>query len=395
MKFSGRLGQNTGPNSIAALTASIAARGGKLINLSDSNPTRHGLSPDGVLSLLSDRASLEYRPEPRGLLSARNALSERFGGDAASYFLSASTSEAYGWLFKLLCDPGDSVLVPKPGYPLFDSLAGLESIRAVPYRLEYSHPGGWAIDPDHLRAAAEASDARALILINPNNPTGSYVSGKEREAVVSLCAERGMALISDEVFFPYDVEAEEGRSSLGGERACLTFVLDGLSKLLCLPQLKLGWLRVSGPALAVEEASARLEIIADTYLSAGAPVMNALPALLDRADGFTGMVRERLARNLSSARSIFGGEGSPYRVLRCDGGWTALLEYPRYATEEETVLGLLRDERIAVQPGYFFDMERDGYLALSLILEPDSFEQAARRVRRYIDALPLGHASRA
>lgn len=354
--------------------------------MSDSNPTRQGLTPSAGLEAVSGRACLEYAPEPRGLLSARRALAGHFGADEEAYFLSASSSESYAWLFKLLCDPGDAVLVPKPGYPLFDTLAGLESVRTIPYRLEYSHPGGWAIDLDQLRDSALKSRARALIVINPNNPGGSYIADRERGVLLRLCAELDMALISDEVFFPYTVEAASSPSSFRGETACLCFVLDGLSKLLCLPQLKLGWLRVSGPRAAVNEASARLEIIADTYLSAGAPVMQALPALLSGAATFLPAVRARLAQNLSVARSVFGGPGSPYRVLRCDGGWTALLEYPRYRSEDELVLGLLRDERIAVQPGYFFDMERDGYLALSLILDPGVFKSGAARVKRYIDA---------
>ncbi len=387
MRFSNRLGHDTGQNALAALSQRLAADGRTILNLSDSNPTRCGLSPGGVLEALSDPACLRYSPDPRGLESARLALSARFGGDAGSYFLSASTSEAYSWVFKLICDPGDAVLVPKPGYPLFDSLAGLESVRAVPYRLEYSHPGGWAIDMDDLASAAETSGAKAVVVINPNNPTGSYASLAERAAIVGLCASRGIAVIADEVFYPYALEAGDSRSRFGGEDGCLTFALDGLSKLLCLPQMKLGWMRVSGPLVDAAEAVSRLEHIADTYLSAGAPAMNALPALLGRADALVASVRGRLAANLAAARSVFGGDGSPYRVLRCDGGWTALLEYPRYDSEERIALGLLGEELIAVQPGYFFDMERDGYLALSLILEPAAFAEGAARVRRHIDAL--------
>jgi len=385
MRFSDRLGPQTGQNSITTLSAELKALGVGVLNLSDSNPTRHGLTPGGVVEALSDSACLEYRPDPRGLESARLALAARFGGGSDSYFLSASTSEAYGWIFKLLCDPGDAVLVPTPGYPLFDSLAALEAVRTVPYRLEYRHPAGWMIDLDDLRKAAIACNARALVVINPNNPTGSYASVTERNAIVAFCAERGIALIADEVFFPYALEAEDDRTRFGGEAACLTFALDGLSKLLCLPQLKLGWIRISGPPDEAREAASRLELIADTYLSAGAPAMNALPALLERSDPFVRMLQRRLSLNLNAARAVFGGSGSPFRVLRCEGGWTALLEYPRFATEEETVLGLLREEHMAVQPGYFFDMERDGYLALSLILEPDIFAAAVRRLRRYLD----------
>lgn len=394
MQFSGRLGHQTGQNSIARVSAELKGAGISVLNISDSNPTRHGLNPGGVLAALSNRASLEYSPDPRGLESARHSLAARFGGAADSYFLSASTSEAYAWLFKLLCNPGDSVLVPKPGYPLFDSLAGLEAVCAVQYHLEYRHPSGWVIDLECLKSTAIACNAKAIVVINPNNPTGSYISIDERNAIVGFCTERGIALIADEVFFPYVIEADNTRSRFGGESGCLTFALDGLSKLLCLPQIKLGWIRISGPPDEVNEASARLELIADTYLSAGSPAMNALPFLLQRTDQFVNTLQERLSLNLAAARKIFAGMGSPFRVLRCDGGWTALLEYPRYATEEETVLGLLRNEHIAVQPGYFFDLERDGYLALSLILEPEVFHAALLRVHRYLDVpvrLPDSH----
>ena len=386
MRFSDRTGRCAGLNAIAELAGRLADDGVEILNLSDSNPTRHGLSPGGVLELLSDPCALEYRPDPRGLLSARAALAARSGGEPRDYFLSASTSEAYSWLFKLLCDPGDTILVPRPGYPLFDQLAVLESVIAEPYRLEYSHPGGWRIDMDGLKEAADKCDAKAVIVINPNNPTGSYVSGSERIAIINLCAERGMALIADEVFFQFALETNAGRARFAGEQGCLCFALDGLSKLLCLPQLKLGWMRISGPEAEVSEAASRLEFVADAYLSAGAPVMNALPSLLGKVDVFGDSVRRRLRENLAAARSIFGGPDSACRILRCDGAWTALLEYPRYQSEEETVLGLLRDEHLAVQPGFFFDMERDGYLALSLILRPEAFRDGAMRLRRYIDA---------
>jgi aspartate/methionine/tyrosine aminotransferase len=370
------------------VSAELKAMGVEILNISDSNPTRHGLTPGGVVEALSCQASLDYQPDPRGLESARLALAARFGGGADSYFLSASTSEAYAWIFKLLCNPGDTVLVPKPGYPLFDSLAGLEAVQTVQYRLEYRHPAGWAIDLHDLKTAAIVAKAKAIVIINPNNPTGSYASAAERSAIVSFCAEHGIALIADEVFFPYALEARDDRLRFGGETACLTFALDGLSKLLCLPQMKLGWIRISGPSEATREAATRLELIADTYLSAGAPVMNALPALLDRADPFVRLLQRRLSLNLAVARTVFGGADSPFRVLRCDGGWTVLLEYPRFASEEDTVLGLLRYEHLAVQPGYFFDLERDGYLALSLILEPEVFNAAVVRLRQYLD-VPL------
>ena len=385
MRFSGRVTGARDENPIALAVRDLRAAGVDILNLSDSNPTAHGLWPGGLVEALSDAGVHRYDPVPRGLPATREALAQKFGGSPGGYFLTASTSEAYSWLFKLLCDPGDTVLVPRPGYPLFDHLAGLEAVRAEPYRLEYAHPEGWSIDVDNVRSVAERTGARAIVVINPNNPTGSFLSQREQTSIVSLCAELGMALIADEVFFPYAIEARPDRCRIGGQDGCLTFALDGFSKLLGLPQLKLGWIRVSGPAELVAEAEARLEVIADTFLSAGTPAMLAAPALLGQSDAFVASVNARLRHNLAAARSMFEGAGSPFRILRCEGAWTALLEYPRYDTEEATVLGLLRDQHIAVQPGYFFDMERDGYLALSLILEPDRFVDGIRRVRHFIE----------
>jgi len=390
MTFSRRLGPRVAPNAIGLLSERLRAEGRPPLNLSDSNPTRQGLVPQGFIAALARAESLRYEPDPRGLKGPREALARRFGGRADDYFLCASTSEAYAWLFKLLCDPGEAILVPRPGYPLFDSLAGLEAVRAVPYRLSYGHPSGWAIDIEELREAAQRERPKALVAINPNNPTGSYVSATERAALVALCAEFGMALIADEVFYPYAVDAPGGHGRLAGEAGCLTFALDGLSKLLCLPQVKLGWIRVSGPEPERSEASGRLEIIADAFLSAGAPAMNALPLLLEGADACIAAVRSRLHANIAEARRAMGGPDSPYRVLRCEGGWTALLEIPRYQGEEETALGLLSVESLGVQPGYFFDMEREGCLALSLILEPGLFADGLGRLRRYVDGLASG-----
>jgi aspartate/methionine/tyrosine aminotransferase len=305
-------------------------------------------------------------------------------------FLCASTSEAYGWLFKLLCDPEDAVLVPKPGYPLFDYLAGLESVEPRPYRLEYVHPSGWRIDLDSLRAALEAGRAKAIVLINPNNPTGSYVRMAERKAIVELCARYGCAVISDEVFFGFPVETrpESGeRASFVGESGVLTFVLDGLSKRLGAPQMKLGWIAASGPGSELAEAEGRLEIIADTYLSAGTPIMNALPLLLESAPRFAEALSARLRSNLGRLRSILEGPDSPHRVLTCEGGWTAIIESPRLLPEEELALGLVREASLFSYPGYFFDMEREAFFTAGLILEPETLEEGARSYRAYFDKL--------
>jgi alanine-synthesizing transaminase len=407
--FSSRLDWPASANALARARAELVASGRRVLDLSESNPTRVGLDAarpalDWPLGLLSDRASLRYEPDPRGLFSAREALAalyeaenaaEGAGGAAASrgaaprpddLFLCASTSEAYGWLFKLLCDSGDAVLVPKPGYPLFDYLAGLESVEARPYRLEYAHPAGWRIDLDSLEEAIGRGRAKAVVLINPNNPTGSYVLAEERRRIVSLCAREGIAIVSDEVFFGFPVEGGE-RSSFIGEEGALTFVLDGLSKRLGLPQMKLGWIAASGPPVLLEEARGRLEIVADTYLSAGAPVMNALPRLLAEGGTFAPALRRRLEANLDALRGILEVPDSPHRVLRCSGGWTALVESPALASEEELALCLLRGEGLWSQPGFFFDMEREAFFTMSLIVRPEELAEGARAYLRRFDAL--------
>ena len=403
--FSARLTWPAPENALSALRAELRAKGAPILDFSESNPTRVGLgaSPD-KLGFLLDPANARYAPDPQGLPRAREALAEDYliraeqpgSVDRRDIFLCASTSEAYGWLFKLLCDPGDAVLVPRPGYPLFDHLAGLEAVEARPYRLEYAHPAGWSIDLDAVETAMKEGRARALVLINPNNPTGSYVGGREREALVELCARHGCALIVDEVFHDFPVEAYadtragNGRSSFVGEDRVLCFVLDGLSKRLCMPQMKLGWIAASGPERDLREAEARLEILADAYLSAGTPIMNALPGLLATAEDFAGPCRRRLKANIARLRLILGGGDSPHRVLRCHGGWTAIVESPRLHSEEDLALALLREEGLWSQPGYFFDMEREAYFTVGLILEPDALERGARAYAAYFARLIAG-----
>jgi alanine-synthesizing transaminase len=366
-----------------------------ILDFSESNPTRAGLIAPS-LAALSDEANLAYEPDPRGLLRAREALATHNAAlhgprspGVDSYFLCASTSEAYGWLFKLLCDPGEAVLVPKPGYPLFDYLAGLEAVEARSYRLDYAHPAGWRVDLDSVREALERGGAKALVIINPNNPTGSYIGQGEREALVSLCARFGCALIADEVFYDFSVEGRltGNGASLLGEEEVLCFTLDGLSKKLGMPQLKLGWIAASGPPPILEEALGRLEILADSYLSASAPVMNALPSLLAQSKAFSDICRGRLVSNLAALRRILERPGSPHRVLRCEGGWTAIIESPRYFSEEDLALGLLREKALWSYPGYFFDMEREAYFTVGLILPPGLLERGAQAYLDYFEGI--------
>jgi aspartate/methionine/tyrosine aminotransferase len=409
LSFSSRLSSLSSDNALAVLRAEMRAKGRPIVDFSESNPTRVGLleehsdldeerQGDSPLALFLDPANLRYEPDPRGLIKAREALAASYSSAPrlgllapGDLFLCASSSEAYGWLFKLLCDPGDAVLVPKPGYPLFDYLAGLESVEARPYRLEYAHPSGWRIDLGSVDAALRSGRVKAIVVINPNNPTGSYIRGDERKALVELCARSGCALIADEVFYGFPVEAradgDVGRSSFVGEEGALTFVLDGLSKRLGMPQMKLGWIAASGPAPELREAKGRLEIIADTYLSAGTPIMNALPALLDTAEDFARRACARLERNLATLRAMLEGPASPHRVLRCQGGWTAIVESPRLLSEEELALGLLREKGLMSQPGYFFDMEREAFFTVGLILRSEVLERGARAYAEYFEGL--------
>ena len=389
--FSSRMPAARETNALGRALAEARASGRPLLNLAESNPTHVGaaLPGENVLQALSRPGCLEYEPDPRGLLKTREAVAAWYAAqglavDPADILLAASTSEAYGWVFKLLCDPGDAVLVPKPGYPLFEYLASLEGVRAVPYPLEYLHPQGWRVDLDALESALRTSRPRAVILIHPNNPTGSYISVSERSRILDFCGSAGAAIIADEVFLPYALEDAAG-PSFACEEGTPCFVLNGLSKLLGLPQMKLGWMVLAGPRVYREEAAARLEIIADTYLSTGAPILHAAPELLPLAPGFVKSLRSRLDRNLGLLRRAMEGEGSPYRVLRCSGGWTAVLEVPAVMPEEGMILGLLREEGVLVHPGYFFDFPREAYLALSLLAKPEDFREGVERLRRYLD----------
>lgn len=389
--FSRRVPSPREPNALGRALADARAAGTRVINLAESNPTRVGATLPGgdILSALARPGCLAYDPDPRGLPSARAAVAGWYAScgltvDPADIFLSASTSEAYGWLFKLLADPGDSVLVPKPGYPLFEYLAGLEGVEAMPYLLEYQHPRGWRIDLDYLESALRAKRPRAVVLIHPNNPTGSYVDPEERPRILELCRAAGTAVIADEVFLPYALE-DDPEPSFAGETGTPCFVLNGLSKLLGLPQMKLGWIVLAGPRAYREEGAARLEIVADAYLSTGAPVLHAAPELLPRAPGFIRELRGRLSANLALLRGILEREGSPYRVLRCSAGWTAILEVPRVASEEDLALGLLREEGVFVHPGYFFDFPREAFLTVSLLPGPEDFREGVERLRRHLD----------
>jgi aspartate/methionine/tyrosine aminotransferase len=301
--------------------------------------------------------------------------------DPDSMVLAASTSEAYTWVFKLLCDPGTSVLVPQPSYPLFEHLTRLESIRAIPYSLRYH--GRWEIDFDAVASAP--ADTKALLLVSPNNPTGSYVSPREADRLVDLCQERGWAIIADEVFAEYPVEAETPATEIVRDRPVLSFTLGGASKSLGLPQVKVAWMIVSGPRALRDEALAGLELIADTFLSVGTPVQVALPELFVRAGAVRRAIQDRLARNMRCAREV-ARRYPPCDLFAVEGGWSAVIRVPAVRGEDALVIDLLRRERILVHPGYFFDFPHEAFLVVSLLPAEDVFADALDRVLRVASA---------
>lgn len=365
------------------ITLALARRDAPYLDLTQSNPTQAGIDYPAaeILSGFSDAGMLQYEPQAFGMPAAREQVAALHGVDAQRVVLTASSSEAYAWLFKLLADAGDHVLAPRPSYPLFEYLAALESVRVDHYPLHYDH--GWFLDCAALEARITPR-TRAVIVVNPNNPTGSYLKREELERLTGICQRHRMALISDEVFADYGITEDPQRvATLAHAGGVLTFCLNGLSKMAGLPQMKLGWLIAGGPGAA--EALQKLELIADTYLSVGAPVQFALPALLAARVPVQAQIRERLARNLAMLRGAI--QGAPaISLLAPEGGWYATLQVPRVRSEEHWTLELLEEHGVLVQPGYYYDFEREAFLVLSLLTEPSIFDAGVERLVRAVHA---------
>jgi alanine-synthesizing transaminase len=382
--FSDRLPWSTPENRLAEREAARRAADRPVLDLTVSNPTLVGLSypADQLAAALGDPAVARYEPVPFGLPVARAAVASDFARrgarvDAEAIALTASSSESYGLLFKLLCNPGDAVLVPQPSYPLFDYLARLEGVEPRPYRLAYD--GRWRIDWESLESGL--AGARAICLVNPNNPTGSFVSREELDRLAGLAAARGVPLIVDEVFADYALQPAVDAAVTVAARPlpALTFCLGGLSKAAGLPQLKLGWIATVGPAALVEEARRRLELVCDTYLSVGTSVQRALPTLL----ALGGELRAQIARRVQSNRQRLAatfGRSSPCTLLPAEGGWSAILRVPATMSDEEWALTLLDRDGVLVAPGYFFDLELGTTLVLSLLTHPATMSEGARRI---------------
>ena len=383
MRFSRRTGWDLEESSLW-LAIENAKRAHRVTDLTASNPTLVIESPDMVAALGHPRGAA-YEPTPRGAVDARAAIAHYYAqrnlrADPERLVLSASTSEAYAWLFKLLCDDGDRVLVPTPSYPLFGYLAGLEDVDVAPYSL--SKHANWRIERDSLERAVDAR-TRAIVIVHPNNPTGSFVDKEDAAFLQAFAASHDLALVADEVFMDYPhgtVPAHCLRSFIELDRTP-TFVLSGLSKVAALPQLKLGWMHVSGPDAFVKGAMARLEMIADTYLSVSTPVQLAAAEILASCGRVQDGIRGLIAANLAALdRALVHAHESAIRRLPCEGGWCAILEVPRTRTDEEWVEVLLHEEGVLVYPGYFFDLEPEGHIVLSLLVDQNAFAHAAQRI---------------
>jgi alanine-synthesizing transaminase len=382
--FSNRTNWKLTRNSLTEALDEVRSSGARVLDLTLSNPTRADLRYDEPLilqSLASPRA-MDYDPRPKGLPSALGAVALYYqsqhgirGFDPERLILTTSTSEGYSFVFRLMCNPGDELLVPKPSYPLFEFLADLQDVKLVPYPLIYDH--GWQMDFPLLEKAV-TKRTRGVVVVHPNNPTGSYVHSQERELLNRFCREHELALIADEVFIDY-AHDRAPQQSFAANQDVLTFTLSGVSKISALPQMKVAWIATSGPAQEVKAAQARLEVIADTFLSMNAPIQWATPTLLEQRKSIQKQLLERVLGNLAELDRQLTAQNTCER-LSVEGGWYAVMRVPVTQTDEELAVDLLRRKSVLVHPGHFYDFPSDAYLVLSLITPEDEFADGIGRL---------------
>jgi aspartate/methionine/tyrosine aminotransferase len=380
--FAKRTNWDLAPNRLSEALEVYRAAGKPLLDLTVSNPTDCGFEYDSsaILNALSNPAALSYEPNPKGLESARRAVAGYYAErkDEASIediFLTTSTSEAYSYVFQALCDPGDELLIPSPSYPLFDFLADLQDVKLVRYPLLYDH--GWQID-FHALEQAITPRTRGVIVVHPNNPTGHFAKREEIARLNSICSGREMAIIADEVFLDFALDGSRA-ASFAANRGALTFTLSGVSKISGLPQMKAAWLIANGPQQWKSEAVARLEVIADTYLSVNAPVQLAIPKFLEQRHAFHKQVSSRVRRNLAELDRQLATQKVRSRLV-VEGGWCAVLRVPATRSDEDLAIELLTTEGVSVHPGHFYEFASDGYLVVSLITPEKTFAEGISRL---------------
>jgi aspartate/methionine/tyrosine aminotransferase len=382
--FSNRTNWKLTRNRFTETVEEVHSSGARVLDLTLSNPTRAGLHYDEKLLLkaLALPQSMDYDPQPKGLSSARSAVAAYYqtghdipGFDPEHLILTTSTSEGYSFVFRLLCNPGDELLVPKPSYPLFEFLADLQDIKLVPYPLIYDH--GWQIDFPPLRKAVTRR-TRGVVVVHPNNPTGSYVHENEKALLNGFCREHDLALIADEVFLDYTLNGVPP-GTFAANQDVLTFTLSGVSKISALPQMKVAWIAISGPPAEVRAAEARLEVISDTYLSMNAPIQWSLPTLLDQRKSIQQQLLDRVLSNLAELDHQLAAQKTCERLI-VEAGWYAVLRVPVTQTDEELAVELLRRKSVLVHPGHFYDFPSDGYLVLSLITPENEFSEGISKL---------------
>jgi hypothetical protein len=391
--FASRTNWNLQPNRFAKALDERQRSGKPFFDLTNSNPTTCGFSypEERLFAALQDRRVMRYEPESQGLRQAREAIADYYRGrpgffaaqaqvDPSRIVLTSSTSEAYNYVFRLLCEVGDEVLVPAPSYPLFEYLADLADIRPVPYPLIYDQ--GWQIDFAGLSAALSLR-SKAIMVVHPNNPTGSFVAKEEAQKLAEICARGNLAIIADEVFLDY-ADGADPPCTFASDSSALTFTLSGLSKISLLPQMKLGWIVVSGPDELVQAAMQRLDVIGDTYLSPSTPVQLALGEMLSMRGDLQKQMQQRLCSNLKFLDALM--QQSSVDRLKRDGGWYAVLRVPATGSDEDLAIELLENCGVLVHPGHFNDFPRDGFVIVSLIAREAEFQEGARRLRNFFSS---------
>ncbi len=384
--FSGRLNIEFEPNRLSQLYEAKKSAGEKILDLTSSNPTKSGFVYDEKHILAaSGKESLSYNPDARGIITARETVRNYYNEigriiSVNDIFITPGTSEAYSYLFKLLLNPGDEILIPQPCYPLFEYLAMLDSGSVSYYPLTYNHKNGWKADLQRLSGLVTPK-TKAIVIVNPNNPTGSYLKRDEYEAITEICGKNNIALISDEVFSDYSISPGENYlRTVAGEKSYLNFILNGYSKMLALPQVKFGWILVEGNQQLKNEAVKRLEIISDTYLSVSSMVQNSSEILYGTRGRIQKQIIERLNRNYEMLSHKFLLNPN-IRLLKCEGGWSAVISFGNMLIpEDDFVFNLLERKNVLVHPGYYYDFDKEGYAVISLLTDTDILEEGINRL---------------